>query len=74
MKLLWRKWRGKESSQYNIEENSSAFPVRVKCLCPNCNKGIELLIVGVALLPSGSKVFDFNLTWVEGKKQKLEEE
>lgn len=40
-------------------------PIRARVKCPHCNEEIEIVIAGMALLPSNSKAIDFSLSWIE---------
>ncbi len=48
------------------EAKSKGFkPIKAKVKCPHCNEEIEIVIAGMAILPSNSKVIDFSLKWIE---------
>ena len=40
-------------------------PIFAKVKCPHCKEDIEIVIVGMALLPSNSEVIKFEMIWME---------
>jgi hypothetical protein len=40
-------------------------PIFAKVKCPHCAKDIEIVIAGMAILPSNSEVIKFSLEWIE---------
>jgi hypothetical protein len=53
-----------EEVKYNVM-SVAKLPWKVKTNCPHCNKEIEVVIAGIALLPSNSEVVRFDMQWIE---------
>ncbi len=47
---------------------TSAQPIMASVKCPHCNEDIEIVIAGLAMLPTpNSKIISFGMTWYEAE-------
>lgn len=58
-----------EEAKYEVK-TEGCKPIRAKVECPYCKKEMEIVIAGMAILPSNSEVSGFNLTWIEHPAEK----